>query len=267
MSGIDRYIRVLDLFTTEKSMWTVQEVATRLNVPISTTYRAMRELARVNMLEPAMEGCYRLGAAFVEFDRRTRLTDPLVMVGEPMLTDIADHANLPCVAVLARLYGNTVMCIADRRSAGSAVQTSYERGRPRPLMRGATSKVILAQLTTRRLNKLLAIADSSGEHVSSSEATFRDELDSIRKNGYCVARGEVDEGRVGIAVPISVSEQALMASLSLVIDADSSTEAIERRLVLLLVSSAALLKEQLSKHFASLEVFKGIDPNPGSRQD
>ena len=245
MSGIDRYINVLDLFTTEKSMWTAQEVASALNVPTSTTYRTMRELARVNMLEPAMEGYYRLGSVFIEFDRRTRLTDPLVLLGMPMLTDIAHHANIPCVAVLARLYGDTVMCIADTRSAGSAVQTSYERGRPRPLMRGATSKVILAQLTTRRLNKLLATADSS-------DAAFRSELALIRKNGYCVARGEVDEGRVGIAVPISIPEQALIASLSLVIDAASSNESIERRLVLLLVSSTALLKEQLTQHFFEL---------------
>ncbi len=233
-------------------MWTAQQVASALNVPTSTTYRTMRELARVNMLEPAMEGHYRLGSAFIEFDRRTRLTDPLVSVGESMLTDIAYHANIPCVAVLARLYGNTVMCIADTRSAGSAVQTSYERGRPRPLMRGATSKVILAQLTTRRLSKLLALVDSSDHPVFSSGVTFRDELTMIRKNGYCVARGEVDEGRVGIAVPISVPEQALIASLSLVIDAASSTESIERRLVLLLVSSAALLKEQLASRTPTL---------------
>jgi DNA-binding IclR family transcriptional regulator len=245
MSGIDRYIHILDLFTTEKSMWTVQEVAAALNVPTSTTYRTMRELARVSMLEPAMEGYYRLGSAFIEFDRRTRLTDPLVQVGMPMLTDIVHHVDVPCVAVLARLYGNTVMCVADTRSPGSAVQTSYERGRPRPLTRGATSKVILSQLTTRRLNKLLADADASNRPTSSSEADLRNDLALIRKNGYCIARGEVDEGRVGLAVPISIPERALIASLSLVIDAASSSGTLERRLILLLVSSAALLKEQL----------------------
>ncbi len=232
-------------------MWTVQEVASALNVPTSTTYRTMRELARVRMLEPAMEGYYRLGAAFVEFDRRTRLTDPLVQFGVPMLTDIVHHANVSCVAVLARLYGNTVMCVADTRSPGSIVHTSYERGRPRPLTRGATSKVILSQLPTRRLNKLLTTADSSDQPISSSGTDFLSELASIRRNGYCVARSEVDEGRVGLAVPISIPEQALIASVSLVLDSASSNESIENRLILLLVSSAALLKEQLARHFST----------------
>jgi DNA-binding IclR family transcriptional regulator len=142
------------------------------------------------------------------------------------------------------------MCVADTRSPGSTVHTSYERGRPRPLTRGATSKVILSQLPTRRLNKLLTTADSSDQPVSSG-ADFLSELGLIRKNGYCVARGEVDEGRVGLAVPISIPDQALTASLSLVLDAASSNESIENRLVLLLVSSAALLKEQLTRHFTT----------------
>ena len=130
------------------------------------------------------------------------------------------------------------------------MHTSYERGRPRPLTRGATSKVILSQLPTRRLNKLLTTADSSDQPVSSG-ADFLSELALIRKNGYCVARREVDEGRVGLAVPISIPDQALTASLSLVLDAASSNESIENRLVLLLVSSAALLKEQLTRHFTT----------------
>ena len=90
-----------------------------------------------------MEGHYRLGSAFIEFDRRTRLTDPLVSVGESMLTDIAYHANIPC-AQFSPGYTATQSCalqtleVREKRD-----QTSYERGRPRPLMRGATSKVIL----------------------------------------------------------------------------------------------------------------------------
>jgi hypothetical protein len=83
-----------------------------------------------------MEGYYRLGSAFVAFDRRTRLTDPLlVQIGTPMLTGIVRQANVPCVAVLSCPSGSMVICVADTRSPGSTVETSYERGRPRPLRR------------------------------------------------------------------------------------------------------------------------------------
>jgi DNA-binding IclR family transcriptional regulator len=237
MTGIDRYLNILTLFSEYKAMWTVQQIATELDIPTSTAYRTIRELAGVNMLEPVIDGYYRLGAAFVEFDRRTRMTDPFVQLGMPMLPDLVRQAGVPCVAVLARLYGDTVMCVADARSEGASVQTSYERGCPRPLTRGATSKAILAQMPARRLNRLLPSKDSD----------FRNELSLIRRSGYCITRGEVDAGRVGIAVPVSVPEQGLVASLSMVLDAASLNDEVERRLVLLLVSLAAILKEKLSR--------------------
>ena len=241
MSGIDRYLSVLSLFTEDKSTWTALELSVALTVPQSTVYRTIRELARVQMLEQARDGRYRLGAAFVELDRRARLTDPLVRAGVPMLSEIVEQAGLPCVAVLARLHGDTVMCVADVRSEGTQVQTSYERGRPRPLTRGATSKVILAQLNARQLGRLLI---TIGE--ASSSGKLRAELAAIRRRGFCITRSEVDAGRVGIALPISLLRQAIVASVSIVANEDSVDAATEERLRTLLASFAARLETQLT---------------------
>ena len=244
MSGLDRYLAVLVLFTESKSTWNVQEISVTLNVPTSTVYRTIRDLARANMISPATEGCYRLGAAFAEFDRRTRLTDPLIRLGVPVLSEVVREAGIPCVAVLARLYGDTVMCVADIRSKDSTVETSYERGRPRPLALGATSKAILAQLSSHRLKKLLiGMQDAMGPDAL---AELRAELSRIRKSGHSVTHGEVDRGRVGVAVPISVPEQGLAASLSLVLNETSFDTGVEARLLDLLESSAARLQQELS---------------------
>ena len=247
MSALTRSLELLRLFNEDRSDWTVPEIAEALSVPSSTVYRRVRELLAANFLEPAQEGHYRLGAAFIEFDRLIRLTDPLMRSGTPLLREVAAQARIPCAAVLSRLYGDMVMCVADERSPGATIQTSYERGRPRPLTRGATSKAILAQLRTRRLNKLLASVDirNPPHPFAMGEAEFREELAAIRRRGYSVTRGEVDKGLVGLAVPVSVPEQALVASLSLVVRASDVDEAVERRLVLLLVSSASLLTESL----------------------
>jgi DNA-binding IclR family transcriptional regulator len=254
MSGLIRFVGILRLFNEANSDWTVPEMADALGIPASTVYRTVRELLAVNFLEPAMEGHYRLGSAFIEFDRLIRMTDPLVAAGSKLLRDVAAQARIPCVAVLSRLYGNTVMCIADEGPRESPIPTSYERGRPRPLTRGATSKVILAQLPARRLNKLLSLeAASQPDHpFAMSVSELREQLVAIRKRGYCVTRGEVDKGLVGLAAPISVPEQALIASLSLVVKAVDLDDAGERRLVLLLVSSASLLTEALRRNETGL---------------
>lgn len=241
MSGLSRFLSVLRCFTEAKANWTVPELAEAIAVPASTVYRTVRELVAQGFLEPATEAHYRLGSAFIEFDRMIRLTDPLVKVGSPLLRDLVAEVRHPCVAVLARLYGDRVICAADERFDGAELPTSYERGRPMPLTRGATSKTILSQLPGRRLKKLLADADAD------APAKLGGELAAIRKRGHCITRGEVDKGLVGIAVPVSNAELAISASLSLVVADATLDERLERRLVLLLVSAADLLSQALRK--------------------
>ncbi|WP_315834704.1 IclR family transcriptional regulator [Bradyrhizobium prioriisuperbiae] len=244
MSGLSRYVHVLRLFGEQKSEWTVQEIATSLNVPASTIYRTVRELVADNFLEPSTEANYRLGPAFIEYDRLIRLTDPLAGIGISLLRECAIQARAPCAAVLARLYGDTVMCVADVVARDSTVRTSYERGRPRPLLQGATSKAILAQLPTRKLNRLLADHTPRRKFDPTPEQ-LREQLVAARKRGYCVTRGEVDAGLMGIAAPVSLPERGLIASLSLIVESAAIDDAAERRLVLLVVSTASLLTEEL----------------------
>ncbi len=247
MSGLDRFVRVLRLFGEARAEWTVQEMAEALDVPASTVYRTVRDLVGADLLEPASEAQYRLGAAFIEFERLIRLTDPLLRAGGPLLRDLSLQVGMKCAVFLARLYGDTVMCVADDRPAGSTVKTSYERGRPMPLTRGATSKAVLAQLPTRRLNRILAQRAGDGDPFAVPTDQFRAELAAVRKRGYCVTRGEVDKGLVGIAVPIRVPERAINASLTLVLEAASLDDRTERRLVMLMISAAGLLTEALER--------------------
>ena len=246
MSGLSRYVSVLRLFSEQRTEWNVQEMAAALDVPASTVYRTVREMVAADFLEPAAEARYRLGACFVEFDRLVRVTDPLYQLGTVLSRDVVAQARVPCVAVLARLYDDRVMCIADYRSTDDGVYTSYERGRPRPLTRGATSKVILAQLPPRKLSKLLGQASSETASTSRSANKLRDELAAIRKRGYSVTRGEVDKRMVGIAAPVAAPQRALIGSLSLVVAAEAVDEAVERRLVLLVLASAKLLTAELT---------------------
>jgi DNA-binding IclR family transcriptional regulator len=246
MAGLSRYVSVLRLFDEKRSEWTVVDIAAALDVPASTVYRTVREMVASEFLEPAAEARYRLGACFVEFDRLARVTDPIYRVGTALLRDIVTQARVPCVAVLARLYDDRVMCVADWQSAENGVHTSYERGRPRPLTRGATSKVILAQLPTRRLVKLLENTPPEAAPLTRHAAKFREELAAIRKRGYAITHGEVDKKIVGVAAPVSVPERGLLGSLSLVIPAAIYDETVERRLVMLVVSTAALLTAELA---------------------
>jgi DNA-binding IclR family transcriptional regulator len=244
MAGFERFVAVLRLFDDDRSDWTVPGIAAALNVPASTIYRAVRDLVDHGFLEPSAEAHYRLGAAFVEFDRRVRLTDPLIRIGAATLADLVASARAPCVAVLARLYHDMVICVASLQASEPPIPTSYERGRPMPLLRGATSKAILARLPPRALKKLIEAAPGAPDHAGAEP--LRRDLALIRKQGFCVTRGEVDAGLVGIAVPVARPDLAITASMSLILRQADVDEALERRLVMLLVASGALLADGMA---------------------
>jgi DNA-binding IclR family transcriptional regulator len=235
MAGLDRFVDILRLFDQQKTDWTIQQIADATEVPASTVYRTVRELVGQGFLDPSIEAHYRLGAAFIEFDRRLRISDPLIREGEPVLRDVVHASPVPCVAVIARLYRDQVICVADRRAADADIATSYERGRPMPLTRGATSKTILAQLPRARLSKLLKTVSGAGAPPAVGSGG----------RGYVITRGEVDKGLVGISVPLSCPEAAINASMSLIVRQEDCTEAIERRLVMTLMPAADMLAAKL----------------------
>ena len=240
MAGFSRFLAVLRVFNDSASAWSVPDMADALGVPASTAYRTVRDLVAAGFLEAAQDGAYRLGPAFIEYDRLLRMTDPLVHAGAGALRDVVMQAHTPCVALLSRLYNDQVMCVADEAARETAFRSSYERGRPMPLTQGATSKIILAHLPARQLNRLIGAPKSAP-----ANEPLRRELAEIRRRGYCATASEIDPGLAGIAAPVIVREAGIFASLSLVADDSNLDESQRRRLVLLVVSAASLVSEEL----------------------
>lgn len=246
MAGFSRFLAVLRLYDTAlpggSESWTVPAMATALGAPASTLYRTIRELTKAGFLEQAGEAHYRLGPAFIEFERLLRLNDPLVRLGGSIVGDLVRQAGFPCVALMARLYNSEVMCIADETAPGTGFRSSYERGRPMPMTRGATSKIILAHLPSRQLSKLIGPRNAT--------ANLRKELQSIRRAGFLATASEIDPGLRGIAAPVVVPEAGVAASLTLVVEESALDEATRRRLILLVVSAASLLVEAVREDAA-----------------
>lgn len=248
MAGFDRYNNTLKLFLSEASSWTVAELSDALETSPSNVYRTVRELVEAGFLESARESRYRLGPTFLEFEHRLRETDPLVRSGGLFLRTLVEQAAHPCVAVLARLYGRRVMCVAEAHTLDQ--RTSYERGKPMPIVRGATSKAILASMTNRKRGKLLSEVFESGDGIPEK---LNAELNQIRRTGLSVTRGEVDPGMIGIAVPIKNEELGINASLSFVVRQSESIDSRIPRLASLLTSHATLIENFMADTQAEIQ--------------
>ena len=128
-------------------------------------------------------------------------------------------------------------------------QSGYERGVAMPLFRGATSRVILANLADRVQRRTYA-ENEAAIHANGGVRSWKEfaaVATRIRRDGYAESSGEVTPGIRGIAAPV-FHESRLLAAVSLVTDGQLKLPLEQTREA---VIGAA---RQLSEEIASVDV-------------
>jgi len=223
----DRALAVLDLFSEDRPLWAPDELMRELGYSRPTLYRYLKSLKESGFLMSARGGRFTLGPRVVEMDYLNRRADPLVSAAAVHLARLtAEH---PCTALIVRWYGDKILCVCSQSSAPNPV-SSYPRGRPMPMGRGAIGRSIMAFLPKQRLIPL--IARYADELRSVGVGTTQEEvmvtLKRIKRSGVAVAFGEVTPGAIGIAAPILDGNDPV-ASLCVTISGQSASgELIDR---------------------------------------
>lgn len=166
-----------------------------------TLYRYLKSLRDSGLLMATRGGQFTLGPRVVEMDYLSRRADPLVAAAAPHLGRLT--AAYPCTALIVRWYGDKMLCVTSQTSAPNPV-SSYPRGRPMPMGRGAIARSIMAFLPKQQLTPLISrYADDLREvGVGESPQDIVAVLKRIKRAGVAIAFGEVTPGAVGIAAPI-----------------------------------------------------------------
>ncbi len=218
MTSTDRALAILKLFSQDKTVWSAEEAAGQVDVSVSQAYRYCNSLVKAGLLDPVPAG-YILGPGFLEYDRLIRSTDPMIRAATPVMDELIERSPSGCMALLSRLYHNRVMCVHQVVGRGTQLRISFERGRPMPLLKGATSKIVLAYIDTRTLHRIYSRDEEeiAAANLGASWSDFKKIMKQFRRAGFCVARGEVDPGLVAVAVPIFGSNNEIVGSLTFVL--------------------------------------------------
>jgi DNA-binding IclR family transcriptional regulator len=248
-SSGDRLLMALALFTIERPQWTVEDAAEQLGVSAKTAYRYFRQLTAAGLISPVAGAGYTLGPAIVQMERQIQATDPMLIAARSVMVDLIQHAVAGSTVILCRLFHDRVMCMHQVMGHGPQEPVSYERGRLMPLYRGATAKIILAHLPSRTLKSLFAhdAAEIAAAGLGHSFDEFRRALLKLRRDGICVAHGEVDPGRTGIGAPIFDRDGAVLGSLSLAVPSTRADDALIERLASLTATGARAVEQTMFK--------------------
>jgi DNA-binding IclR family transcriptional regulator len=203
MKSLDSMLSLLDLFDENHATCSLEEAQAYLStVSSATVYRYLQSLTKAGLVADGPGRTFTLGPRILELDRVAQRSDRLLIAGQRFIPGF--DGLPPGLSLLAVSYGRKVLCIHSQCFGESNVPTSYVRGRPMPLFRGATSKIILAYLPAYQLRAALQNYPEQIREARLGETwdELKDNLRKLRKDGYAVAHGEVDRGLTGVAVPL-----------------------------------------------------------------
>ncbi|MDH5531126.1 MAG: IclR family transcriptional regulator [Paracoccaceae bacterium] len=241
-----RILAILDVFSESQPEWTSEQLMEKLGYSRPTLFRYLKALREAGLVTSLSGGAYALGPRLVELDYLMRRSDPLIRHGRAHLQSLV--AKYPCSGLLVRWYGQKLLCVASECSDKNAV-TSYPRGRPMPLARGAISRVIMAFLPRRRLEAL--VDEQSGDFAAIGLGTSVDAiagtLRAVRRDRVAVAHGEVTPGVIGVAGPVFDAGSVPIASLSVTISGHNVSAELLRAIRTDVRHAAAILSETLDR--------------------
>jgi DNA-binding IclR family transcriptional regulator len=213
VKSVERSIDLL--FVLAERPVTLTEVSNRTGLSKSTALRLLSTLAHGGLIikDPLSgnyqlgPGCLKLGHGFMTgqggFEALAR--EPLHLLWEETGETVTVHVRT----------GRQRVCVDEIPSAHS-VRYVAEVGASSPVYLGSAGRVLLAFLPPAELDVLIGgvrlVAPATGAVMD--DASYRKELDAVRRRGYAMSESERILGGAAISVPIYKSG-GVLASLSI----------------------------------------------------
>jgi len=178
----------------------VAEAAKRLGVPRTTVLRIVHTLAGEGFLVPSGRG-YQLGGALQMLGLEAAATPDLASVAEPALRWLAEHTVETSHLAVWNEGRALIVGVCDSphplRAASRPGTRAYAHA-------SATGKVLLAHHHLNHLRTVLPGPERKRltARTITSLAALREELETVRTQGYAVDNEEYHEGVRCLAVPV-----------------------------------------------------------------
>ncbi|MEO8297253.1 MAG: IclR family transcriptional regulator C-terminal domain-containing protein [Burkholderiales bacterium] len=215
MSSLTRMLSVLDLFSSDHTTMTAEQIAEALSLTRTTCYRYTRELSQAGLLV-SHGGWFMLGPRIIELDYRMRGSDPLINAGGPVVAALANATG--STGLISASYSDTTVNVFEHAGSSKPLPMSFGRGTSMPIFRSSTSKALLAAMSRGRLRRLWERHQDDPDCLAIGEdwKAFWRNLQDTARVGYSVSFGELNAELAGISSVITYSDGDVAGCLSLI---------------------------------------------------
>lgn len=239
MRAVQRIFAIFESFTAEKSSLTLQEIADRIELPKSTTFRFVQSLEQAGYLVRLEDQKYCLSFRFTRLAGLVKSTLGIREIARPIMTALADKTKE--TVSIHTLSGRTRVCVDAISTAPSPLRNVVQPGEQVPLIGGSGSKVLVAFMPRSQAAPVVA---SMSRRAKRSQADLVAELTRIRNQGYAVSHGERLPGLSAISAPIKGINDEVSYCMTLG-GPTVRIQANEKEFAKLVVKAAANISRQL----------------------
>lgn len=203
--SLERALKMLCTFSFEDQNLRLTELANRLSLPLTTTYRLALTLIDYGFLEyhePTKQ--YSLGLKLMEIGSIVFGSFSLVKIASPALNELLTRIGNKNV-VLAIFRDDEIIYVDRKTDPRNPIRfLTTEVGRHRPPHFGMFGSMFMAFMPEKEVDRILKksplIAFTSKSIVDVKQ--FKTALDEVRQQGYALDEGGAFDGLSGIAVPV-----------------------------------------------------------------
>jgi DNA-binding IclR family transcriptional regulator len=210
--AVVKALEVLEFLQAEQPTATLNEIAQRLNLSKTSTFRLLRTLEMKNCLTLTGWGQYQL-ASGIQAVARTQWLGKLLRIGMPHLQALS--RELSETTSLAALFENHIEVIAVVESP-RVIRMSNVVGHILPPNASALGKVITASQPPDRQEKLVRSYGTFRftDHTITDQTELTREFDHVRNQKFATDREESVYDGVCFAVPIFAPGEQVSAAIS-----------------------------------------------------
>jgi DNA-binding IclR family transcriptional regulator len=200
--SIERALEILDCFLEGNQGLTLNEIAERVSLSPSTTYRLLNTMAVNAYLTKNEDKRYTLGPKIASLGAKTEVKyDQLVEIAQPLMLQL--NKKYDESISLYVIEGEHILCI-ERIETTRALKQTTQKGDCLALTSGASGKLLLS-FASESLQKKMA-----GDNPFMWSA-----IEKIQSDGYALSTGEKSEGVSCIATPIRNKKNQVVGALTM----------------------------------------------------
>jgi DNA-binding IclR family transcriptional regulator len=220
MTAAARLLSLLDVFSEDRPVLSLTELAEGTGMPLSTVHRLVGELVGWGALERGSDGRYRIGLKVWELGSLSPRALPLRDVALPFMKDLEEvtRENVQ----LSVLDGGHVVFV-ERLSGRGAVRTRTRVGGRLATVATAGGLVLLAHAPEEVQASVLAERfEAYTPYTVTDPDELRTALQDVLWRGYAVCERQVTADAISVAAPVRDRRGSVVAALTVVAAYDES---------------------------------------------